>query len=742
MLTFAEQPTTTQQPARAKSALPARMQMKLGINKPGGEHEQEADRTAGQVMRMPEPQLQGDCPCGGGCPRCSPGQPGSERKSVQRKPLSAGDIGQISAPAIVHEVLRSTGQPLDPATRAFMEPRFGYDFSRVRIHTGAAAEQSAQEVSAQAFTVGHDIVLGADRYAPATAEGRRLLAHELTHVVQSASTALHPGPPGSVETLEGEAHRVAEAVSNSNNVPPIRGSAHGLSVPLRQPPDPVKDKATFSNLPRDAPDEAGMRKRVVLSEEGGLWYETRLNGRKFRAEGAYDFVVQKGKIWAVKGSRAIGAPDAGHTEAAGGGPGEYMGMVRFGRGTTTRGVVQEWSNASGHHAPVGYEKFAEAAGFPMDKFKRVTGGFPDMGPQLPVYQPATRSRDGGPAKVPAGPSRLGELEQRIGAPEAGAKSGMPSRTPPATAGKTEATTGAPVEPVVEATPGYNPGVGNAVGGAVQILQAKMVGNLQGAEVAKYEKRLAELQPSIDKFLSSGYSVHLILIVEKPKTVDLFCKAGAFCDSGQLNYFHALFIDYVESVTPVVGPFAHDTTHATISTPGGRDGYIPFTHEGGSLIDVNMIPSLSTRDSEHRCEYARMTLNPPEAVSPLEMRRPPAPPVKPKPQLTSAEKIARAVAPSEVYMLYGNIKQYETVREIQKKLTGNASFGLVKETMGGGYRSHTIISYWSILDKPRAEALVEIIRSAGVSPVEVNFSGSGGDGIPGSLQVLFGRGAER
>lgn len=82
--------------------------------------------------------------------------------------------------------MRSPGKPLDPITRTFMEPRFGYDFSRVRVHSSAAAEQSTQDVNAIAYTVGHNIVFGSGRFAPGTHEGRRLIAHELTHVVQQS----------------------------------------------------------------------------------------------------------------------------------------------------------------------------------------------------------------------------------------------------------------------------------------------------------------------------------------------------------------------------------------------------------------------------------------------------------------------------------------------------------------------------------------------------------------------------
>jgi hypothetical protein len=98
--------------------------------------------------------------------------------------------GPSAAPASVQDVLRSPGQPLDKAARAFMEPRFGYgrfdrDFSRVRIHTGAQAAQSAGQLQANAYAVGDHIVFAEGRFAPATREGDRLLAHELAHVVQS-----------------------------------------------------------------------------------------------------------------------------------------------------------------------------------------------------------------------------------------------------------------------------------------------------------------------------------------------------------------------------------------------------------------------------------------------------------------------------------------------------------------------------------------------------------------------------
>jgi len=89
-----------------------------------------------------------------------------------------------AAPPVVHEVLRTPGQPLDRAARAFFEPRFGHDFSRVRVHGDPRAAESAAAVSARAYTVGSHIVFGAGEYAPHTNAGRRVLAHELAHVQQ------------------------------------------------------------------------------------------------------------------------------------------------------------------------------------------------------------------------------------------------------------------------------------------------------------------------------------------------------------------------------------------------------------------------------------------------------------------------------------------------------------------------------------------------------------------------------
>src|SRR6185295_10545670 len=86
------------------------------------------------------------------------------------------------------------GAPLDPGVRAYMEPRFGTDFGGVRVHAGGEAANSARTLNARAYTVGRNIVFGASEYRPDSAAGRRLIAHELTHVVQQDSAAPEPTP--------------------------------------------------------------------------------------------------------------------------------------------------------------------------------------------------------------------------------------------------------------------------------------------------------------------------------------------------------------------------------------------------------------------------------------------------------------------------------------------------------------------------------------------------------------------
>ena len=199
--------------------------------------------------------LQRKCACGG-----TPGPTGEceacRQKKLQRAANHPASLSPHPSeiPPIVHEVLRSSGQPLDTGTRAFMEPRFGhdfskvrisstpypapnavtinppgdpfeqeadriaarvmqspasepsashksYDFSRVRVHTDAQAADSARSVNALAYTVGRDIIFDSGQYAPQTSVGQQLIAHELVHVVQQEAATTHPAAQPTVDPM-------------------------------------------------------------------------------------------------------------------------------------------------------------------------------------------------------------------------------------------------------------------------------------------------------------------------------------------------------------------------------------------------------------------------------------------------------------------------------------------------------------------------------------------------------------
>ena len=137
---------------------------------------------------------------------------------VQRFLAEAAD-GDVEAPPEVEEAIQRTqgdGHPMQAGVRDHMESAFGADFGRVRLHTDATADALNRSLSAVAFTTGRDVYFRQGEYNPDGAGGRRLLAHELTHVVQqSAATGdskLRVGAPGDV--YEQEADRVADEVIN------------------------------------------------------------------------------------------------------------------------------------------------------------------------------------------------------------------------------------------------------------------------------------------------------------------------------------------------------------------------------------------------------------------------------------------------------------------------------------------------------------------------------------------------
>ncbi len=212
---------------------------KLVVGEPNNPPEHEADRVTDTIQSMREPVARTPPASGGLQQRLSGVRPEHTRNETAAPPNapSLGAIGEAQATErLVSEL--DPGQPLDTRTRAFMERRLGRNFGDVRIHTDTKAAASAREILASAYTLGRDIVFGSRQYSPNTAEGRKLLAHELVHVIQQSSgqeraiaaKSSHRVKIGAPDDpLEAEAERVAETIES-----PSAFMLSGLRAPVVQ----------------------------------------------------------------------------------------------------------------------------------------------------------------------------------------------------------------------------------------------------------------------------------------------------------------------------------------------------------------------------------------------------------------------------------------------------------------------------------------------------------------------------
>ncbi len=206
-------------------------------------------------------------------PTISPAPSGRLQCQSTGSGLAAPQRSAPAVPAVVGEVLRAPGRPLDPATRAQLEPRFGHDFSRVQVHTDARAAQSAAAVQAQAYTVGQHIVFGAGRYAPHSPQGQGLIGHELAHTIQQqyarlpANGLLAVSIPG--DAVEQQADHVAAAVLAGAEVGPITDGPAQLA---RQVSTPIATEAPRRKR-RKGPPFPPLRTMDVAPETPALPYE-------------------------------------------------------------------------------------------------------------------------------------------------------------------------------------------------------------------------------------------------------------------------------------------------------------------------------------------------------------------------------------------------------------------------------------------------------------------------------------
>jgi len=273
-----------------RNSLPPLLQMQSSFNQEEDIYEQEADSIAEMVVREDEAGLSvvdgKTNEDGAEEERIFPTEESTLESGPRTKQRSNGEAQQTPQfPPAISEVFRSgSGQPLDTVTRSSMEEHLGFDFRDVRLHTDALSAQSARAMNALAFTVGQDIVFDTGQYAPGTRQGRHLLAHELTHVLQhQASGSLHR-QPASIQRAE-----------RGKDPPPV------IRLPKGRPVPPLSDEELLRLLEAFPPgktftlyhvDETGdMIKQVaregrITLKKSEFWLSTTVEHRTGFKQGA------------------------------------------------------------------------------------------------------------------------------------------------------------------------------------------------------------------------------------------------------------------------------------------------------------------------------------------------------------------------------------------------------------------------------------------------------------------------
>jgi hypothetical protein len=525
------------------------LQAKLAGNSPGDPYEQEADRVAEQGMRIPEPQLQRKCACGGPpglsgeCEECSkkkrlglqtklkvnepgdiyeqeadrvadqvlatPAHPGvsGSRPRIQR--FSANSNGQMqAAPVSVERTLASPGSPLNPALRQDMERRFGHDFSRVRVHSGPAAEQSARDVNARAYTVGHDIVFGVGSFAPETHEGRRLVAHELMHVLQQShvetsfhrygNTSLLPDP------FTASATHVARAPQSGEGKFRIHPDAMAfLENKLRQFYQLLSPHERI-RLKRNSTIAIGM---ATVDGEPRLVYTVANNDTNKEIRAAADKLDLHRWTYTtgVSGRGTVGAPNDAE---------QLMEAFATDNDVDLHGIVV--SRRVCPDCGVVIPSYKEG----QIELRVIEDPIPvPRGPRLAALKP--------PARTVSGEITVPE------APPAQTEGGKMPSTPPARGTITPETKIGPGAFPSSAAEGQEATAG-AVGGAAAMIHQGQIQYLQSAEQAKADEALKNLQPEIDRLVARGRWVVVRIHFDAPKAPSI--TAGVFKEQSDINHF--------------------------------------------------------------------------------------------------------------------------------------------------------------------------------------------------------------
>lgn len=237
--------------------------------------------------------LQRNCECGG-----APGVSGECDECRNEHSLR----GAAEAPASVREVLRGAGEPLDRESRSFFDARFGHDFSRVRIHADSRAGESAEEIGARAYTVGNHIAFAAGRYSPSSAEGRRLLAHELMHTIQQQDSFSSKLTIGDSAVHEREADRAAAAIHSGGPMLPATAQVAAGIARDKDDSEAAKTEAKPAECPKThtIPDD-------VYDAIGAAWKKSGHGGKTVAEQGGRIITDSAGKRVIRTGSGGIGS---------------------------------------------------------------------------------------------------------------------------------------------------------------------------------------------------------------------------------------------------------------------------------------------------------------------------------------------------------------------------------------------------------------------------------------------------
>ena len=312
------------------------VQAKLRIGQPGDVYEQEADRVADEVMRMPEPEMQR---------QVEEEEEEEEMLQAKNREDSTSEVSNNLESQI--NAIKGGGRPLAKSERAYFEPRFGTDFSRVRVHTGAQAAESARAVNAKAYTIGQDVTFGVGQYTPGTSEGRRLIAHELTHVVQQGGKSVFTHKKSL--NVKDENHTLDKTISKNTIFEDLMIARDELPGPMSLPEQPPMTMASW------APSERGRIAVSIALGEVGVHEDPSGSNRG----SCSDPGATRGCVDAYTGGRAH--PWCAHFVSW---AFEQTGFSPFGHRASVNSI-RSWGRSMGWYIPtsqVSYDGFQPMAG--------------------------------------------------------------------------------------------------------------------------------------------------------------------------------------------------------------------------------------------------------------------------------------------------------------------------------------------------------------------------------------------